>query len=219
MNKLIPKFQKGKVFYLHYPDYESTLFGGTQNGILSAINKAVGNIKGKVGHNAVITVDDAGHTKYYEYGRYNKGTKGLIGYVKDNFGNVVNVPIPDIKQDESDQDYLTRVRKALPHQGRLQVNVMDNVNTQAVNDYFVNLANNQERAPYSISVNPTTCATVANDAINSGIGFLKKGVSKVHRWKPTNIFQNDNLLDFVNPSASGDYFRAYDPVSKRYNFE
>lgn len=219
MNKLIPKFQKGKVFYLHYPDYESTLFGGTQNGILSAVNKVVGGLKGKVGHNAVITVDDAGHSKYYEYGRYNKGTKGLIGYVKDNFGNVVNVPIPDRNQDESDEDYIARVKSKLPHHGKLQVNVIDNADTNAINGYFINLANNREREPYSISINPTTCATVANDAINTGIGLLKKGVSKVQRWKPTNIFKNDNLLDFINPSASGDYFRAYDLISKRYNFE
>lgn len=215
-----PYHNKASAMLLHYPNYSGGMLNGTQNKTLNKLNEYFGNPQLNVGHNAVITSDENGHTKYYEYGRYNPSTRGVIGYAKPNFGNVVNVPIPDKQAGETDSAYIARVQDKLPHSyaGTLLVNRFGDVNTDSINNYFERLANDSTRHPYSISLNPTTCATVANDAIANGLSESSKAANDAaifHGYRD-GTYTPYNIL---NPYSAGRYFNYYNPISTFYKFQ
>jgi len=73
----------GRIIYLHYPDFISKegLKGITDNKTAKGIIEGTLNVDElKVGHTALILLDNNNNATYYEYGRYNNGN--IIGIKK-----------------------------------------------------------------------------------------------------------------------------------------
>lgn len=235
---VIKKEDNGHVIYLHYPSY----IGGVEGD--SFFTKVLGNSKFPVGHNAVITVSPENKTKYYEYGRYSND-KNIIGESKRAsgekiFGNVRNFPIPDKFPFENDSNFIERIKDKLPYSNNDALVEIFPANVKLVNDGFIILANNKNRANYSL--NPfkngyvRTCATEANRLIKRGLNkeqlniLNKNAMINAVRSNPFSLWDKPvyadkdsvntdaAIFEKFNPFASGRYFKYFSPIASK-NFK
>jgi len=121
-----------------------------------------------LGHAAVITIDDTGYTKYFEYGRYDPARRG----VTKNPG-ILNVDIGSngLPTEESLKRMLHAVSKASGEDSRISAAyfVTDEESTAKMTQYgleCVQRNKDPEREPYSIWSN--NCGTFAEDVIEAG---------------------------------------------------
>ncbi len=121
-----------------------------------------------LGHAAVITIDDSGGTKYFEYGRYDRARIGLTK----------NRTIPDVElgpnglpTEESLRNVFRRVLKYAGQESRIQAAyfVTDEESSAKMTSYAWSCHKQNadpERQPYSsLSHN---CATFAEDVLEAG---------------------------------------------------
>lgn len=97
-------------YYVNYPGYRNKIVNGFGNGVVGkAINGFINNTGLKsatvpLGHAGVMTVDNNGNTRYYEYGRYHNTGYGA----QTGNGNYRRVSVPNAKivNGEIDQQAL-----------------------------------------------------------------------------------------------------------------
>lgn len=187
-----------KIFYLHYPEY-SNHSKNTMPGVLGDVwdHTPMSRANIPVGHDAVILMDKNGKTKYYEYGRINSAPPGteLVGTYKYRRGNVRRAYIPDKKPNETDSAYIARIKDQLPYAdaGKLNVSVTGNANLPGALEYINTLANDPNRAPYSLS---NTCATFATNVYN-GYKGKKEGTFKRAIRTVGDILSNNTPIGIV----------------------
>lgn len=176
MNKLIPKFQKGKVIYVSFPDHRvqtDTPLG-----------------KQPLGHAGIMYADEAGHTKYFEYGRYPTNSAYGTAKFKQNDGNWRKVSVPDIRQGEAMEDYIERFKKNFGE--RVTFDIADSEDISKVQKFIDASANDPKRKAYSWHNfnrpqhdRTYSCGGLAREAFDQG----RSGVGE---WA-------DNVIDFINP--------------------
>ena len=219
-----------KAIYLHYPNYR----GGVE-GDKGIMKRMLGNTTFPVGHCAVVTLDEFGNAKYFEYGRYNKKDKNVIGRtVRGNgetiFGNVRQFKIPSKRTPfENDSVYIQRIRPVLPYNssGVVHATIYEQANAARINRGFRSLALNGYRRDYSLSPANKyirTCATVANDMLRQGFTnhtiktylenlYPKNNKGRMHLY-------NRSAYTFFNPWSSGRLYNSMEMFGdKSYIFK
>ena len=175
----------GKIMYLHYPEY-SNHSKNTITGDLGRVwnNSALSDISLPVGHDAVILVDKNGRTRYYEYGRINSAPNGseIVGKRLQDSGNVRRVQIPDMKPNESNAEYIGRIKDILPYAdaGKMDVSVAGNADIRGAIDFINSYANDETRDPYSLL---NTCATFATNVYNGYRGNKSRTQNAINTLK------------------------------------
>lgn len=148
------------VYYVNYPDYDVT------------INESTGNTA-KLGHAGVLTVDENGQKKYYEYGRYGSG----IGV--DKKGNWRSHTVPSAYGTDMDSvsEYLLSVN---PKASKARLTRVPDADVKATTEFILNDANDPNRKAYSWGKfwDPKTCGSEAHAAVQAG---YKEGVRPLER--------------------------------------
>lgn len=156
----------GRVFYVNAPDHNIQVVGRKGLKVLNGLVN--GNWDGRLplGHAGVLTVDQGGNAKYFDYGRYKKGEGKTIGEIREAYrGNVRSQPVANWSKDMSGEDYARLLADVLD-ENRLELYGTDSDDIGAVHRFFDNMAGN--RADYSVLRN--NCGTVARDAFDIGAG-------------------------------------------------
>lgn len=139
------------------------------------VNTSFHDIKLPLGHAGSLLIDNAtGHTKYYEFGRYDKNTSGVIGAGLDKAdGNIRNVPVSDAvigKDGKPTQDSLAKIYgelSAKTGKGKpVEADYVEGADYGKMQSYVNDTANNKDREKYSLPGN--NCKTFKDDVINSG---------------------------------------------------
>lgn len=137
--------------YVGYPGYPITIPGTSTKVPLT--------------HAGVLSYDSAGHTRYYEYGRYGS-----------DFGSVRRRTIPDLEIGRDGQptpESWAKLMKALNdigHGTEAETSCEADANADKVNEFAENRMNDPNRAPYSwMPWSFNTCTTFANDALGAGL--------------------------------------------------
>ena len=115
-------------------------------------------------HAGVLSYNDTGQTRYYEYGRYG-----------DNFGAVRRQPVPDISLDKNGDptaESWDRLLERLDDFGKgrnTTVNCYKSSDADKINNFAESRMNNPNRRPYSLNpILPNTCTTFAKEAVIAG---------------------------------------------------
>ena len=137
--------------YVGFPGYPITIPGT--------------NTKVPLTHAGVVSYDDQGRTRYYEYGRY-----------ESDFGNVRRRTIPDLDIGPGGQptpESWARLQEALNRIGNgteAETSCEADADADRINDFAENRMNEPNRAPYSwMPWNFNTCTTFARDALGAGL--------------------------------------------------
>ena len=140
--KQLQLFRKGRAIYVNFPDHSVALDN-------SSGNIQVGGLHLPLGHAGVVTIDEDGHTKYYEYGRYKYS--GFGAEANEGRGNYRNISIPDMKADESEEDYFNRLAQMFPNESSVEGYFVDVDDLDALNKEKaeVNLKGNESSNPKS----------------------------------------------------------------------
>ena len=148
-----------------YPDYPIEYANGQTSTLLG-------------GHGGVLSYDNkSGSTSYYEYGRYNPESVGIVGEgLPSSDGNIRRVPVPDIKFDKNGNPTtasMDALRRALSNKAgkgtAAQLSCDANADGDKISEYMKNLAANANRPKYSWTPwNANHCRSVARDAFNAG---------------------------------------------------
>jgi len=137
--------------YVGYPGYPITMPGT--------------NTKVPLTHAGVLSYDSEGHTRYYEYGRYNS-----------DFGNVRRRPVPDLQIGPDGQpipESWAKLQDALNKIGngtKAKTSCNDKVDADKINSFAEQRMKDPKRSPYSWNpFNFNTCTTFAGDALKAGL--------------------------------------------------
>uniref|UniRef100_UPI001B802595 RHS repeat-associated core domain-containing protein n=1 Tax=Desulfobulbus elongatus TaxID=53332 RepID=UPI001B802595 len=137
--------------YVGYPGYPITI-PGTSTKVPST-------------HAGVLSYDSQGHTRYYEYGRYDS-----------NFGNVRRRTVPDLQMGpdgKTTPESWANLQNALNKIGNgttAKTNCDDKADADKINNFAEQRMNDPNRAPYSWNpFNFNTCTTFASDALAGGL--------------------------------------------------
>ena len=137
--------------YVGYPGYPITIPGTSTKIPLT--------------HAGVLSYDAQGHTRYYEYGRYDS-----------NFGEVKRRTVPDLKMGPDGKPTPESWRKLIEalnkigHGTEAKTSCDDKADADKINDFAEQRMNDPNRAPYSWNpFNFNTCTTFANDAMGAGL--------------------------------------------------
>jgi len=130
---------------------------------------------GGIGHARVVTIDSKGHTKYFEYGRYDKEQKGLV--------NERTVPSVVMGSDgKPTTDSMNKLMKSISDQagqgGKIEGAYFkaNDQQTQKMDDYAegrLGQNNDPNRTPYSLDDNH--CGTFMDGTIEAG-GIKLQGI-------------------------------------------
>lgn len=194
----------GKIIYLHYPDFvsdkgSSQIFESkTAENIASKVTKNL-----KVGHTALILLDNKNNATYYEYGRYDSGS--IIGHKKEGKGNWRKIKLPSIKNGENIDNYLQRINNFLPerNESRMQYIVSNNANIDKATQYITDEANNENRKSYGLN---NTCATQANEVLrhSSNYGLFNRPKHEID----SNSDLSGSMFNTLAPGGSHQYFQT-----------
>jgi len=137
--------------YVGYPGYPITIPGTSTKIPLT--------------HAGVLSYDAQGHTRYYEYGRYDS-----------NFGEVKRRTVPDLEMGPDGKPTPESWRKLIEalnkigHGTEAKTSCDDKADADKINDFAERRMNDPNRAPYSWNpFNFNTCTTFANDAMGAGL--------------------------------------------------
>ncbi|PKN88619.1 MAG: hypothetical protein CVU51_03790 [Deltaproteobacteria bacterium HGW-Deltaproteobacteria-1] len=116
-------------------------------------------------HAGILSYNDKGKTRYYEYGRYDS-----------NYGNVRRRGIPDLElgpDGKPTPESWAKLQNALNKIGNgteAKTNCDDTADADKINKFAEQRMNDPNRAPYSWSpLNFNTCTTFASDALGAGL--------------------------------------------------
>ncbi|MEW6301753.1 MAG: RHS repeat-associated core domain-containing protein, partial [Thermodesulfobacteriota bacterium] len=136
--------------YVNYPGYPITIPGTSTRVPLT--------------HAGVLSYDDQGHTRYYEYGRYDS-----------DFGNVRRQTVPDLTMGPDGNptpESWARLQQRLNeigHGTESETTCDANADADRINEFAENRMNDPNRAPYSwMPWSFNTCTTFAGDAFAAG---------------------------------------------------
>ncbi len=140
--------------YIAYPDYRVSAgpFGRRQ-----------------LGHAAVISIDDTGRTRYYEYGRYDSAHRGIVR----------RRSVPDVVMEngrateESLQRLYAFISREYGQGGRVTGRYSNTANADAVNDYAEQRMNDPNRPSYNLLFN--NCYDLAQNAVRAGERATERG--------------------------------------------
>jgi RHS repeat-associated protein len=136
--------------YVGFPGYPITIPGT--------------NMSVPLTHAGALSYDSQGHTRYYEYGRYDS-----------DFGNVRRQTVPDLtmgpdgKPTPESWAKLVEALNKMGHGTKAKTSCDANADADKINDFAEQRMNDPNRAPYSwnpFSLN--TCTTFASDALAAG---------------------------------------------------
>jgi len=137
--------------YVSYPGYPITIPGTS--------------VKVPLTHAGVLSYDNEGQTRYYEYGRYNS-----------NYGNVRRRTVPDLElgpDGKPTPESWKKLRDALNNiSNGTTANIIcdDKADSDKINKFAEQRMNDSKRAPYSWSpFNFNTCTSFASDALKAGL--------------------------------------------------
>ena len=206
LKKQLQLFRKGRAIYVNFPNHSVALDN-------SSGNIQVGGLHLPLGHAGVVTIDEDGHTKYYEYGRYKYS--GFGAEANEGRGNYRNIRIPDMKADESEEDYFNRLAQTFPNESSVEGYFVDVDDLDAVTNYIINDANNPDRSPYSVLTNKT-CGGVARQAIDAGRGTVGKVVDMLRPifFTPL-VFPIARSIYYRTPSGNAPQFGVREYKYKR----
>lgn len=117
-------------------------------------------------HAGVLSWDEGGNTRYYEYGRY-----------RSNFGEVERRPVPDLEigpDGKPSADSWAAVKDALDRRGKgtkAKFYCDDDADADKINQFAETRKNDSNRRPYSWNPLPwkyNTCVSFAMDALDAG---------------------------------------------------
>lgn len=129
------------------------------------------------GHGGILGYDKNGSTKYYEYGRYNPKSKGIIGAkLPTNDGNIRSVSIPDLvldkegnPTDKSLENIKTALSKKSGKNTDVELTCSKDVDEKKVYKYINKIADNEKRDKYSWNpFSPNQCRSFSEDAFDAG---------------------------------------------------
>jgi RHS repeat-associated protein len=129
------------------------------------------------GHAGILTYDDNGFTRYYEFGRYGPHESGIIGARRPaDEGNVKNRAVPNLaigKDGRATASSLQNLRDALSRtagQGTpTELECDEEADESLVEEFVLTTANNPARDPYSWNpLSPNHCRSFAEDALEAG---------------------------------------------------
>jgi RHS repeat-associated protein len=130
------------------------------------------------GHGGVVSYNDQGSTRYYDYGRFAPANQYVVGDKRpESEGNVRRVPVPDLvidpKTGQPTPASLEALRKALSdragHKTRTDLTCDKNADETKVNKYAEDFANNRSRPSYSWQPWASNqCRDFANRAYGAG---------------------------------------------------
>ncbi|VWC04506.1 YD repeat-containing protein [Burkholderia lata] len=129
------------------------------------------------GHAGILLYSSTGVTQYYEYGRYNPNSPGIIGAkLPADSGNVRRVSVPNLSLDEDGQPTqksLDVLREALSKKAgkgtKTELKCDVTVDEKKAAEHAIGVANNVDRKAYSWTPwNANHCRTFSRDAFNAG---------------------------------------------------
>lgn len=141
----------GKAFYISYPDHRISTSG---TGLRRFFGDYIPLIKG---HSASILIDSNGNATYHTYGRYGDS------------GSYKSWSLPTMKQNESNEVYLKRIRPYLEYtenKEKVKASYIPEIDYQKATEYY---KQQPEKGNYSI-FDGTTCAGEACRGIDAGTG-------------------------------------------------
>ena len=116
-------------------------------------------------HAGVLSYDSQGHTRYYEYGRYDS-----------DFGDVHRRAVPDLEMGPDGQptpeswSNLMNALNKIGHGTEAEASCEADADENKINDFAKQRMSDPNRAPYSWNpFNFNTCTTFANDALGAGL--------------------------------------------------
>jgi RHS repeat-associated protein len=155
-----------------------------------------------LGHAAIVTIDKKGHTRYFEYGRYDKPRKGKPqkGIAQERFVPAVQIGQDGKPTQQSLDNLLGYISKHYGQEGAISAEyfVTSDEQTAAMNkeaERWVAQRNDPNRAPYSLYGGPT-CSTFVQDVLTAG--GIKTGA---HDVVPRSMIWNLELRNLLNPDA------------------
>lgn len=135
--------------------------------------------KKPLGHGGVLLIDErTGGTKYYEYGRYDRGDEGkgkkLIGVIlPGNEGNVRKVDVPNVVMGKDGMPTEASLKKVYAYLSRvagqgkpLDTDYHKEADFHAMDAYVKQLASNRNREKYKLLSN--SCFDFADDVADVG---------------------------------------------------
>ena len=129
------------------------------------------------GHAGILTYDDTGFTRYYEYGRYAPNGAGIIGEALDGSqGNVRRVTVPNLAMNPDGSptaESLDLLKKSLSERAgrgtRVELTCDSNADEGAIHEFISGFAGDPNRAPYSWRPWARNhCRTFASNALDAG---------------------------------------------------
>ena len=127
---------------------------------------AAGTKWSNLGHAGIVTVDKTGHTRYSEYGRYDKAAKGLT-----RGGSVPNLVMgkDGLPTKASLKNLMQVLSKKFGQGGKVEGAYVKNDETKKMNDYTdsrIKQNDDPNRKEYSLFSN--SCATYQRDVLEAG---------------------------------------------------
>lgn len=168
--------KSGKAFYISYPNHRISTSGTGLSGIFG---KNIPLIKG---HSASILIDDKGNATYHTYGRYG------------DMGSYKSWSLPAMKQDESNEAYLKRIRSHLEYANTneaVRASYIPEIDYQKATEYY---SRKPEKGNYSL-FNGTTCAGEACRGIDAGTGADSSGIFD---WFAPDTPENIHRINYKN---------------------
>lgn len=130
------------------------------------------------GHGGVLSYDDHGSTRYYEYGRYSPSDPYVTGDKRPaSDGNVRRIPIPDVvidpKTGQPTPASLEKLKEALSkkagHNTKVELTCSKDVDEKEVNKYAESFAKDKKRPPYNWKPwSSNQCRDFSNRAYRAG---------------------------------------------------
>ncbi|MEJ5124416.1 RHS repeat-associated core domain-containing protein, partial [Comamonas sp. MYb21] len=130
------------------------------------------------GHSGVLSYDASGATRYYEFGRYNPNNPFVVGHKRpEGEGNVRRISVPDLVMDPETREptaaSLEKLEGALSERAgkktKTRLTCDNNADEEKINNYANDLANDQNRPPYSLKIwSSNQCRDFASRALDAG---------------------------------------------------
>ena len=171
----IPKGEDGipgGVYYVDFPDYQNKVIGGMGNGKfgqwVNKIARQTGIKSVPLGHAGVMTVDENGNTKYYEYGRYKQSDNKVIGTGSNNgAGNWRRVTVPNASITNGNLDHDATAKRLAKQFGKdVDLVYVDNADPIKVDSAIVASSKNADRPGYHLL--GANCGSEACRVIDEG---------------------------------------------------
>ncbi|OAT32555.1 core protein [Buttiauxella brennerae ATCC 51605] len=129
------------------------------------------------GHGGILGYDKNGTTKYYEYGRYAPGLKGIVGAkLSADDGNVRSISMPDLvlgkdgnPTDESLEKLKANLSKKAGKNTNAELTCSKNVDEKKLYEYIDKIANDKDRPKYDWNpLSANQCRSFAENAFEAG---------------------------------------------------